>query len=144
MKKFLLITLLQGAILWSRQSNAELIVVVNENSPINEITPRDLSAIYLGKKHYYPSEFRVEPLDFEKHSKMRDVFYQKLVGKSSAQINAYWARLLFTGKAEPPIEYASQSRLIEQVKNNANAIAYIDNKGDISGLKVIYRFENIK
>ncbi len=136
--------MLQGLIFWSRMPQAELIVVVNEDSPIDEITATDLSAIYLGKTHYYPSEFRVQPLDFEKNSEMRNSFYQQLVGKSSAQINAYWARLLFTGKAEPPAEYPSQTRLIEQVKNNTSAIAYIVNKGDISGLKVIYRFENFK
>jgi hypothetical protein len=35
------------------------------------------------------------------NGQVRDEFYLKLTGKNPAQIQAYWSRLVFTGRALP-------------------------------------------
>jgi hypothetical protein len=52
-------------------------------------------------------------------------------------VKAYWSKLIFSGKAKPLNEFASDSEVLNWVSTTPNAIAYIDaNKVDGS-VKVI-------
>ena len=56
----------------------------------------------------------------------RDQFYTKVAGKDSAQVKAIWARLVFTGKSQPPKEAGSSAEAVKQVASNDKGIAYVD------------------
>ncbi|WP_231590815.1 hypothetical protein [Grimontia sp. AD028] len=96
----------------------------------------------MGRYNAYPNGESANTTDLPEKSKEREYFYRMLVGKSAAQINAYWARLLFTGKSEPPQTVRSSADVIALLKDNKNAIAYINEADLVDGLKVVYRFEN--
>ena len=44
-----------------------------------------------------------------------------------AQINAYWARLSFTGQANPPRRLADKAAIMQVVEKNQDALGYVDN-----------------
>ncbi|WP_251879476.1 hypothetical protein [Grimontia kaedaensis] len=96
----------------------------------------------MGRYNSYPNGESANTTDLPEKSKEREYFYRMLVGKSAAQINAYWARLLFTGKSEPPLTVRSSADVIALVKDNKNAIAYINEADLVDGLKVVYRFDD--
>ena len=68
-------------------------------------------------------------------------FYQRLVSRTEAQIDAYWARLLFSGRNSPPEETESPGQLIEELVNSSQGIGYISSQDLTDSLKVVYRFE---
>ena len=72
---------------------------------------------------------------------MRSSFYRKLVDKSVAEINAYWARLLFTGRATPPRVLSSDPLVVKSVRENLDAVAYVDSKNLDGKVKVVYRLK---
>ena len=63
---------------------------------------------------------------------IRDQFYQKLAGRSSAQMKAVWARIMFTGKGVPPKELKSAAEVKAFVASDPKAIGYIDS-ADLDG-----------
>jgi ABC-type phosphate transport system substrate-binding protein len=50
------------------------------------------------------------------------------VGKSVAEVNAYWAKLLFTGRASPPRSLTDSETVLQVVRENRNAIGYIESE----------------
>lgn len=42
------------------------------------------------------------PVDHSERAALRDAFYTKVTSKSPAQIKAYWSKIVFTGKGQPP------------------------------------------
>ena len=62
-----------------------------------------------------------------------------MVGKSLSQVNAYWARLLFTGRASPPRSLPSPAAILQSVRENKDAIAYIDSRDLDQSVKVVFR-----
>lgn len=65
-------------------------------------------------------------LDWPEGSKIKKQFYQQLVGQSEARINAYRAKLVFSGKGFPP-KIATQNNyeaVKNYIKNKPNSIGY--------------------
>ncbi|KXF80714.1 hypothetical protein ATN88_07820 [Enterovibrio coralii] len=119
-------------------------MVVNQANPVEELSSRQIMDLYMGRYTAYPDGSSVKTTDLPDNSPLREDFYNRLVGKSVAQINAYWARLLFTGKAEPPQAKPSEKDVVDYVRENRNAIAYIMESDVADGLKVVFRFEDPK
>ncbi|WP_407333122.1 hypothetical protein [Enterovibrio sp. 27052020O] len=144
MKRLVLALLTTAWLAWSHGVRAELVVVVNAENPVTELSSRQLIDLYMGRFNAYPDGTAVLTTDLPADNPLREAFYRQLVGKSVAQINAYWARLLFTGKSEPPYTISSINGVTDYVKKNKNAIAYINEAELSTGLKVVYRFEDPK
>jgi len=61
-----------------------------------------------------------------------------VTGKSDSQLQAYWSRLVFTGKGKPPKTIGSSALIKSQVASRANAIAYIDSSEVDDSVKVVF------
>lgn len=64
--------------------------------------------------------------------------HESVHGKSVPSIKAYWQKMIFSGKATPPPELDSDSRILEYVRNNSDAIGYVSAGANLgSGVKVL-------
>ncbi|OUS28548.1 hypothetical protein A9Q99_12935 [Gammaproteobacteria bacterium 45_16_T64] len=120
-------------------SQAGVVVIVNAENTASDFSQRQLVDLYMGRNLYFPNGQLALRLDQSPSSEIRRTFYESLVGKSVAQVNAYWARLLFTGRASPPQVIRTSKGLLQAIKNNPNAVGYIDEKELEDGVKVIAR-----
>nr|WP_255555366.1 hypothetical protein [Enterovibrio paralichthyis] len=142
MKRLVLALLTVSWLAWGSPSHAELVVVVSKDNPISQLSSRQLIDLYMGRYNAYPDGRAASTTDLPEDSPLREAFYKKLVGKSVAQVNAYWARLLFAGKSEPPMTNESSQDVIKYIMNNTNGIGYLNESELVDGLKVVYRFED--
>ena len=117
----------------------DIVVIVNPANSTQELSKRDLINLYMGKHHSFQNGDSVVAFDQKQDSEIREQFYRSLVNKSVAQVNAYWARLLFTGRVTPPKELADSQEVLDQVKNNPNAIGYIDSDYLENSVKEVFR-----
>jgi len=85
-------------------------VVVHAGSPAGAITTQQAANVFLGKSSSLPDGTKVTPIDQEEGEDPRDEFYQKVVKKDASQLNAYWSRLIFTGKGQPRSGFADVQR----------------------------------
>jgi len=117
----------------------ELVVVVNGNNPIEQMTRSEVIDLFMGKYVAFPDGNKAIAVDLTSEHKTKKIFYQRLVGRSLASINAYWSRIRFTGRAKPPIKKESKEGVVQYVATTKNAISYIPKSMLNEKLKVVYQ-----
>ncbi len=120
------------------EAHADIAVVVNPQNQIKKLSKREVTDLFMGRYVAFPDGMIALPLDLPVGSPVRGVFYKSITGKSVAQINAYWAKLIFSGRATPPRVAPGQKEVTNMVVNNKNAIAYMDVKDVTSKVKIVY------
>jgi ABC-type phosphate transport system substrate-binding protein len=138
MKKLIKALVLCSAIIGVQSAFAQVAVVVGAKSDVGTLTGDQVSAIYLGKTDKFPNGNTALPLDQNSGSPVRGTFYDKVTGKSEAQVKAAWSRLVFSGKATPPKEIASSAEVKKMVGANPNTIGYIEKSAVDSSVKVVF------
>jgi len=105
---------------------AELVVVANPRSGIERLTQEEVANIYLGRYRLLASGLTAEPVDLAGDIVLKGRFYRALVGKNLAEINAYWARLVFSGRTRPPHASENVEAALQYVAARPGALAYVD------------------
>jgi ABC-type phosphate transport system substrate-binding protein len=103
---------------------ADVAVIINPKNPLAALSRREVQDIFLGRTRAFPDGRSAQPID--QTSPLRGVFYQLLTARPIEQIDAYWARLLFTGQASPPKRVADGDAMLKTVRENEGAIGYIE------------------
>lgn len=110
-------------------ANADIVVVGNPAAAA--LTAEQISDIYLGKSNV------ATPLDQPEAAPIRAEFYKKATGRDAAQVKTVWARLMFTGKGQPPKEMADAAAVKKAVAADPKAIGYIDKAAVDGSVKVL-------
>lgn len=110
----------------AHSSMADVVVVVSAKSAAMTLSIDQASEIFLGRAITLPGGGAVAPIDQSEGSAAREVFYQKVVGKNAAQLKAYWAKQIFSGKGTPPKDGGSDGAVKAMVAANPGLIGYID------------------
>ena len=126
--------------LCSTWSMAEKVAVVVNTANTASLDVSDIAKIYLGKIKNYPDGTTVLPLDQTAGTELRVYFLDKAVGKSEAQMKAYWSRLIFTGKGVPPQILKDDDEVKLTVSRNKDAMGFIDAASVDDTVKVIATF----
>ncbi|CAN7663969.1 hypothetical protein LJR039_005200 [Pseudorhodoferax sp. LjRoot39] len=118
-------------------AQAQVAVVVGAKSATAAMTADQVASIFLGKSNQLPSGAAAAAADLPESAAVREQFYTKVTGKSSAQVKAGWSRLVFSGKATPPKELASAADVKSFVAANPDAIGYIEKSAVDGSVKVV-------
>jgi ABC-type phosphate transport system substrate-binding protein len=119
-------------------AQAELVVIVNAGVKIEKLSRDDVINIFMGRYRKLSDGSSVQPLDIKGESQERQNFYKKLLDKNLAEINAYWARLIFSGRTTPPAVLDTPSEVLERVAHDPSAIGYIERSSLNTQVKVVY------
>lgn len=124
------------ALLFSPLVKAKTVIIVhpsNESTIDNKIVQR----IFLGKEKAYSNGREVLPINQASESPARVSFDKTILNRSTAQLTAYWSRLVFTGNGIPPKEVLDDSAVIAIVSSNIDAIGYINANSASKDVKTI-------
>jgi ABC-type phosphate transport system substrate-binding protein len=116
---------------------ADIVVIGNKDIQIKVLTKKQVIDIYMGRNLTFPNGDTALPIDQDKASTTRKLFYHNLVDKTLSEINAYWARLLFSGRTAPPRSVENGSSVIDIIKNNKSVIGYIHIEDLTDDVKVL-------
>lgn len=105
---------------------ADVVVVAAAQAEIAALSRDEVINIFMGRYRVLPSGQTATPIDQPAHSALRAEFYRKLVGKDLAEINAYWARLVFSGKTRPPLPTQHADEVLSRILETPGGIGYID------------------
>lgn len=119
---------------------AETVVVMDARSGVERLNRDEVINIFLGRYRQLPTGEAAIPIDQRQGSDLRADFYRKLVNKESNQINAYWARLIFSGKTAPPKEALSPAEVVVYLLGSPGGIAYIDRAQMDKRLRIVLEF----
>ena len=119
----------------------DIVVVANQKNTVNKLSRDEVIDLYMGRNRLLSSGVTAVPLDLPATSAERENFYLRLTGKSMSQINAYWARLILTGRASPPTLMHSQAEAIQMVTDNRSAVGYVNKSNANSKVKVVFELD---
>lgn len=118
-------------------AQAQVVVIISSKNPISKLTADQVSQIFLGQAKTFHTGGMAEPIDLSEDSALRKDFYEKALGKNPAQLKAYWSRMTFSGKAQPPQALPNSQAVVKKVAENPRYIGYVD-KGDVdASVKVV-------
>lgn len=129
-------------VLLARAAHADLVLIAHLNSGIERLTQDEVINIYLGRYRRLASGIAAEPVDFPLDSEFRARFYRQLVNKNPAEINAYWARLVFSGKTRPPTIIDTVDGVLKHVASQPGAVAYLERAQVDGRVKVVFELGN--
>lgn len=101
------------------------IVLVSGQTGVENLTQKQVMSLFLGRSRYLPDGDRVTALDHPIESETRASFYRALTGKNISDIDAYWARLKYSGRASPPLPVQTSEEIIEILSQESGVIAYL-------------------
>jgi len=117
---------------------AEPMVVVGSSQ--ETVTLEELHTIYFQNGGRLSNGEVVIPLDYREANPDREQFYQRAFGRSKAQMKAYCAQRIFTGKGNPPLTVETVKECAQLVSTNASSyIGYMNESENKGNLKVLLR-----
>jgi ABC-type phosphate transport system substrate-binding protein len=116
---------------------ADVVAVVSSKSQITTLSKNQIMDIFLGKRTRFPDGSSAIPIDQAEGSAARDQFYTRLADMSPAQVKAFWARIIFTGRGQPPRTVATGLEAKRLLIADPNAISYIDQSLVDSSVRVV-------
>jgi len=119
---------------------ADIVLVANPKAGIGWLTRDEVVNIYLGRYRRLESGLTAEPIDLNGEAESKVLFYRRLVGKSLAEINAYWARLVFSGQTQPPLLVANADEALRRVAARPGALAYVERNKVDKRVVIIFEF----
>jgi len=106
------------------------IVVIMARSA-EPVTKEQVTNIYLGRSFDY------KPLDLPEGTGLHDTFYKRATDRDYSQVKALWARLMFTGHAQPPKVLADAAAVKKAIAADPKSIGYIDSDDLDPSVKVV-------
>ena len=101
-------------------------IIANHDGDYATLTRRQVVDIYMGKLTVLNNGTFPQPVDYQGNPEIRERFYRLMTGKNLAQINAYWARMSFTGQANPTRLLPDQKAMLRAVGKNQDALGFVD------------------
>jgi len=134
MKKWIL-----AASLCCNVAFAEVAVIVHPGNG-DALDKDSISRLFLNKAKAFPSGTQAEPIALEEGQAATEEFNGKVLNKSAAQLTAFWSKLVFTGKGQPPKALANDAAVVSAVAANPGAIGYVDASAVNDSVRVVATF----
>jgi len=115
-----------------------LVVIAHPEGGLVNLSRSQVIQYYTGRAKSAPGGEPVAMIDVEP---ARARFYQALLGRDVAEIDAYWARLKFSGQTLPPMLVLSDEAALERVARQRNAIAYINEDKVDKRVRVVLKLD---
>jgi ABC-type phosphate transport system substrate-binding protein len=117
---------------------ADVVAVVSAKSPIVALDKSQVADLFLGKTSRLPNGVQAVPIDQAEGLAARDEFYEKLLGRTAAQMKAYWSKIIFTGRGQPPPSVSNAVEMKKRISENPAAIGYIDRSLVDNSVRVVF------
>ena len=105
---------------------ADLVVIVSARAPVTSLRADQVADIFLAEANRFPDGSEAIAIDQPIGTPLRDEFYDKVVHRSPALMKAYWTKMIFTGRGQPPREAAGNAAVKKLVADNPGLIGYIE------------------
>lgn len=117
---------------------ADIAVVVNPDTPVNDLSLADVRKVLLGERQYWNSKLPVVLLIRAPVARERDVVLRVIYQMSEEQFKQFWVAKIFRAEAAtPPKIVYSNDMQYELVSAIPGAIAFVDARNVRPGLKVL-------
>jgi ABC-type phosphate transport system substrate-binding protein len=112
-------------------------IVAHLSTDAGALSRAEVSRLFLKKSLKWPDGSYVVPVDLPVGSATRDAFSRDVHGKTTAAVDAFWQKQVFTGRGLPPVTKPSDADVVEYIRNTPGAVGYVGAGAQTGGLKII-------
>ncbi len=113
------------------------VVIVHPDNPVQSASKKKVSRLLLKELAKWDGGLSARPVDLDSTSQIRESFSRDVHGRSVTSIKNYWQRQIFSGRAVPPPEVATDTDVIVHVRSTPGGIGYVSASARLSGVKVL-------
>jgi hypothetical protein len=118
-------------------AHADFFLVVNAANPQRALTSKEAVDLYMGRRRSFTSGDFALLFDLPRDSPRRAAFYQALTGLAPAEVNSYWARLMFSGQSMPPQALPDEAAMADIVRRNPSALGWFSKEPNDKLLRTV-------
>lgn len=133
--------LLASALLFAASGTAraqDLVVIAHPDSGLAQLSSAEARHLFLGRYKRLPAGMAAHPIDT---TPLKENFYARLVGKPLAEIDAYWARLVFSGNTRPPEQLPDSAAVVRRVAQTPGAVGYVTHDAVTDRVRIVLTLE---
>ena len=124
--------------LFGQKGDVDVAVVVNADTPVNNLSLAEVRKIFLGDRQYWTANIPVVLLMRAPVARERDVVLKTIYQMSESRFKQYWIAKIFRAEsASAPKVVYSNDMANELVTAIPGAIAFIDSRDVKPGTKVV-------
>ncbi len=131
--------LLAAAILVSLSARAEPVIVVHPSCPVTRLSPDEARRLLLGADLSWSNGDAAQLVEIRGDDAVVAAGYQAIARKTPSQIRAEWNRLVFAGRANPPLRFGTAVEVRAAVGRLPGAFAVIDSSAAAPSVKIVFR-----
>ncbi|MBS1161232.1 MAG: hypothetical protein H6R15_3651 [Proteobacteria bacterium] len=120
------------------EATAELVVVVNARNGVAVMTRNEVINIFFGRYRQFFNGVEAQPVDLVDGHPDRGHFYYGLVGKDVSDVNAYWSRQVFSGRAQAPPRVNTSEEVLKWVSSHPGGIGFVELGKADARVRVVY------
>lgn len=137
-RKYVVAAALASGLAWSTSpALSDVVAVVSAKSPITSLSKSQVTDIFLGRATRFPDGTPAVPIDQIEGTAVHSEFYASFTGRTVTQVKAYWSRIIFTGRGQPPKVVLNDGELKQLLANDPHAIGYLERSDIDSSVKVL-------
>jgi hypothetical protein len=125
------------ACLFSGAARADFYLVVHAGNAQAALTQKEAVDLFMGRQRTFPRGDFALVFDLPRDSPQREAFYKALTGMSLAQVNSYWARLMFAGQSLPPQPLPDEAAMLDIVRRNPSALGWVSKEPNDKNIRTV-------
>ncbi len=114
---------------------AEFVLVANPSVKATAVRRSDVSRFFLREATEWADGAKVKPVDQVRTAAVRQEFTQKVLRRSLGEVESFWTKAIFSGRAVPPPQKKNDGEVLAYVRETPGAIGYVDASVELEGVK---------
>jgi ABC-type phosphate transport system substrate-binding protein len=102
----------------------DLVVVVNDQAPVKQMTAREVKDVFLGETSYW-GDVRIQPVGYVDGAAIQNQFLDKVVNISENVYKTYWIKRIFREGGTPPKKAATPEEALSIISRNPGAVGFV-------------------
>ncbi len=112
-------------------------IIVHPDNDITSVTQAELSKIFLKRLRTWADGTLAVPVDQVPDSSPRREFTRSVHERRVVNVEVYWKRMIFSGRAAAPPEMADDQAVIEFVRSTPGAVGYVSKLTRLEGVRAL-------
>ena len=120
-------------------ASAEPVLIVHASCPVSRLSADDARKLLLGEDLSWRNGDAAQLVELRADDAAISSGYLAIAHKTPSQIRAEWNRLIFAGRANPPLRFGTAEEVRAAVGRVPGAFAVIDSASVDGTVKIVFR-----
>ena len=120
---------------------SKIYVVTNADAPITNLSKKELRDLYLGRTKSFPNGEYAKVIDRQGNEELRTKFFKTVCNMSPRKVDAFWAKLVFSGRMHPLEKMEADAEVLNSLKDDKYALAFVSSAPVHANLKIVMVIE---